>query len=102
MRPVAIYSAETTVAASGNSTFSDSLMHLCDLHQITLNGSGTATITVTPRVKGSGDASFTVNLGTGKTAGTALYAFSGANSIKITETGGANSITYVINSYSRG
>lgn len=98
---ISIYSAETEVAASENSTFSADYLHECELHQITFIGSGTANIEATFRTKDGDDASAITSIATGLTAGTDLYAFSGANSIKITETGGANAIKYIIKSYVR-
>lgn len=95
--------APTTIAASGNDEFNATdypgLVGLDQqtYHTISIVGSGVATI----EFKHLGQASY-VTIATGVTADMNTYVGKGVTSIKVTETGGANSIAVAIASYNEG
>lgn len=89
---MALTQAKTTIAASGSDTFTSTGLDSNLYHTISITGSGTATIQFTHLDN------ILVNIETGKTAGVYTYIAHGVTSIKLTETGGANSIDYAISS----
>lgn len=100
-RSIAIYSAETVIAASGTLELTDDILHECELIKMSvIAGSGTCKLEATPRVKGGGDGSADDEIVTGVTSGNYdTYIYSGANKFTVTETGGANSVTVILKAY---
>lgn len=94
------YIGATTIALSSNIEFSpanyDSMTGLesCSYHTISIGGSGTATISFK-----HADQSAFIDAATGVSGDYDTYVARGVTSIKVTETGGANSITVAISSY---
>ena len=95
-RPIEIYSAELSLATSATTTFSHKLLPSCEL--IKISNTGTIDVDATPRKKGGGDGSFDDTIVSGKTAGQALYAYTGANKLTITESG-ASTAKVIIKAY---
>ena len=86
-----IYKETQTVSASANETVVARNGDQCTKHQILITGTGTCTIAIN-----TGDGVF-YNLATGKTASDVeIYEALGVSEWKITETGGANSVTVLI------
>ena len=91
---------KTTIAASGTTTFSPSThntlkgLQTSTYHTISITGSGTATI----EFKHMDQDNF-VSVATGVSGDFDTYECRYVSEIKITETGGANSIDVAINSY---
>lgn len=96
-----LISPETTIAASGSYTHNPTDLPNCDTHIVKfISGTGTAKIEATSNSKGGTAASAVNSLATGLTAESYdTYVYKGAKSIVITETGGANSINVIIESY---
>ena len=84
-----VYSTTQVVVASANETIA--IPHVgstCTKHQVLISGTGTCTLAID-----TGDGVF-YNLATGKTAADVdIYEALGVFAWKITETGGANSVT---------
>lgn len=106
-RSISLYSSEITIAASGTATFPPTdwpqakrdLFHDCELHRISIAGTGALNVTATPRTEGGADASNDDTIVSGATVGYDTYPYSGANSFTLDESGGVNSVTVVIKSY---
>lgn len=94
------YVGATTIAASGSTTFSpgnqDSMAGLesSTYHTISITGTGTATIAFQ-----HADQSSFIDFATGISGDVDTYVCRGATAIRVTETGGANSIDVAISSY---
>ena len=98
---MAIHSvAATTIAASGNDEFKPADypglvgIEQCTYHTISVTGSGTAKIEFQHL-----DQSAYITVATGVSSDFDTYVAKGVTSIKVTETGGANSIDVAISSY---